>query len=196
MGGECVMHWEKKGLIFRPNKETPWMVSHAANPVAYHLEGNVYRVYYAGRNNANQSSVGYFELDITKPKEILSISKEPVLWPGDIGYFDCDGVYAASILNFENAMYMYYIAWNRGIPDPLFRASIGLAVSWDNGLTFQKYSKAPILDRCDIDPFFVSGPTVIRIGEELIMYYISGTQWYEKKKGGVSIKLFVKESIF
>lgn len=177
------MKWEKKGLIFKPNKSVEWMTEYAANPVAYHLGGNLYRVYFAGRNNKNQSSVGYFEIDITKPTEVLEISDKPVLSPGELGYFDCDGVYAASILNFKNKLYMYYIAWNRGAPEPMFRASIGLAISEDNGLSFQKYSDAPILDRCDIDPLFVSSPTVVKIGEELIMYYISGVRWY-KSKGG------------
>lgn len=172
------MKWEKMGLIFKPDKEINWMTAYAALPVAYHLKENIYRVYFAGRNDINQSSVGYFEIDLMKPAEILNISKKPVLVPGDVGYFDCDGVYPASILEINNKLYLYYIGWVKGAPEPLFRSSVGLAISEDNGLTFKKYSNAPLLDRSAIDPLLLTSPTVIRIKEGMIMYYVSGLKWF------------------
>lgn len=36
---------------------------------------------------------------------------------------------------------------------------------------------APILDRNEVDPFFVSGPTVIKKNDLYIMYYLSGLRW-------------------
>ena len=45
------MNWEKKGLIFIPDKDINWMVAYAALPVAYHLDGDIYIIYFAGRND-------------------------------------------------------------------------------------------------------------------------------------------------
>lgn len=171
------MNWEKKGLIFIPDKDINWMVAYAALPVAYHLDGDIYRIYFAGRNDRDQSSIGYFEMDITNPTEVINVSKEPVLSYGDTGYFDSDGVYPSSILRMGDKLYMYYIGWVKGVPEPLFRSSIGLAISKDNGVTFEKYSKAPILDRSEVDPLLLTSPTVIKLDDILIMYYVSGVKW-------------------
>jgi len=171
------MEWKKRGLIFSPTGQYPWLQTHAANPVALHLKDNIYRVYFASRDKQNRSHVGYVDFDITSSDTILRLSSEPVLAPGPLGYFDDHGVYATSIVEYEQKLFMYYIGWNPGLRPPMFYTSIGLAVSEDMGKTFKKMFKAPILARSEFDPWMVSSPFVMLDQDVWRMWYISGFKW-------------------
>ena len=96
------MNWQKVGLIFRPEPKYDWMVSHASLPTALHLHRDIYRVYFNSRNKLNHSHVGYIEIDINQPDKILYLTTEPVLTPGPLGYFDDHGVWASSIVTYNN----------------------------------------------------------------------------------------------
>ena len=173
--------WVKKGLIFKPNKRFYWMQSHAQVPTVDFLGSNIYRIYFASRDKNQKSHIGYFDFNIEKLK-ILKISKKPVLVPGEIGFFDEDGVYPSSIINIGKKKYLYYIGWSKGAKPPLYHASIGLAISEDGGKTFYKYSRAPILGKSEYDPCLVTSPFVIKIKNDFRMYYASGFKW-KKIKG-------------
>lgn len=176
--------WSKKGLIFQPNSNLEWMKTHAALPIALPIKDNLFRIYFSTRNSHNQASVGYVELDITNPKEILHVSENPVLTLGKIGCFDDSGVMAHSIVDVNGKLYLYYTGWNQSKTVP-FRWAIGLAISEDNGKTFERISEGPILDRNTIDPYFAASPTVIFEENLWKMWYISGQGWHS-----VSGKLF------
>ena len=171
------MKWKKLGLIFSPNQRFDWMYSHAQLPVANHLEGSIYRVYFASRTREQQSQIGYVELDITKPYNILYVSEKPIFTPGPIGFFDEHGVFPASIVDYKGKKWLYYIGWSKGYKQPLFYASIGLAISNDGGRTFHRYSRAPILSRSEHDPCLVTSPHVFIDGDICKMTYVSGIKW-------------------
>ncbi len=174
--------WEKLGLIFKPNSDLWWSYTHAQVPTVDILTKDIIRVYYAGRTKKQRSHIGYVEFEI-KDKSIKKIfeTNEPVLKPGNIGYFDEHGVYPASIIDINNKKFLYYIGWNQGVKEPLFYASIGLAISDDGGITFKKYSKAPILQRSEYDPCLVTAPNVISLkNDKFYMSYVSGTEWIEE----------------
>ena len=78
------MKWRKLGVVFSPNNNYPWMVSHAANPLAEHIQSDLFRVYFSCRNALNQSSIGYVEFEIRSPQDMLRVSDEPVLDPGEL----------------------------------------------------------------------------------------------------------------
>lgn len=164
------MSWERRGRIFCPDSERDWMATHAANPLAVRLEGDRYRIFFNSRDAQNRSSVGYVEVDITRPQEILTLSDEPVLGPGTIGAFDDSGVSLGWLVHNGAPWRLYYVGWNLGVTVP-FRNSIGLALS-DDGLTFRRHSLAPVLDRNPVDPFSLSYPCVI----EGYMWYGSHTR--------------------
>ncbi len=172
-----MMTWKKLGLIFQPDCNRWWMQSHAALPTPLQLEGSRYRVYFASRDAENRSHVGFFEMDLENPTKILRVSKEPVLRPGPLGFFDDHGVYAASAVRHEGKVYLYTIGWNPGVRPPLFHASIGLAISEDGGESFRKYGKAPIMARSGYDPCFVSAPFVVNENDKWRMWYISCYRW-------------------
>lgn len=170
------MKWIKKGLIFKPSGNIEWMKTHASVPIADKIGDNIYRIYFSARNSKNVSSIGYIEIDITNPQKIIKQSKKPVLIAGKLGTFDDAGVMGVSLVNCKNRKYLYYVGWNQPKNIP-FRWSIGLAVSVDNGKTFQKHSVGPIMDRNPVDPYFVSSPSVYYENGIWKMYYISGLGW-------------------
>ena len=55
------MKWEKKGLIITPQKDLPWMVTHAMVPFAENIGDDLFRIYFSGRDNKNRSLIGYAE---------------------------------------------------------------------------------------------------------------------------------------
>lgn len=172
------MKWNKMGLIFSPQKTgLPWMVHHAYNPAVIQLEESIWRCFFSGRDTQNIGSAGFFDIDLRKPDSIYNISRDPVLSPGPIGTFDCDGIIPSCVVKVNDLLYMYYIGWNKGWKKPLFRASVGLAISRDGGSTFEKYSKAPIFDRSADNPITVSAPFVYKCGDKYVMNYTSIERW-------------------
>ena len=186
-----MVRWKKIGLIFDPTNMYEWMKTHAQLPTAISLsdlgysgcKDSMYRVYFASRDDMQRSQVGYIDIDLENPFEILDVSTKPVLTYGDIGFFDEHGVYASSVIELNGKIYMYYIGWNKGAEPPLFYASIGLAVSEDRGKTFTKYSKAPIMSRSEYDPCLVTSPFVLKDKGVLRMYYVSGIKWERHEDG-------------
>jgi len=173
------MNWKKLGLIYSPDQTISWMYSHCQLPVADHLQGDIYRVYFAGRTKEQRSHIGFVDIDITNPTKILTVSSQPVLSPGPMGFFDEHGVYPSCIVNHNNKKFLYYIGWNQGVRAPLFYANIGLAISEDGGKNFKKYSQAPIMSRSEFDPCLVTSPNVYIENGKWRMTYVSGIKWEE-----------------
>ena len=174
------MRWEKFGSIFNSNKQNFWMNSHASVPIVDHIDKNLYKVYFSSRDVQNRSYVGSFEFDITTPKKIFSISKKPILSPGKDGTFDDSGTMCSCIVSVKNKKYLYYIGWNKGVSVP-YRNSIGLAISNNNGKTFEKISEGPIIDRTYKEPHFAASSYVLKEKNEWKMWYLSCIKWALKK---------------
>jgi len=171
--------WRKLGLVFCPDGTIPWMATHATTPTPLRLRGSLYRIYFSSRDTENRNQVGYVEIDLNRPSAILRLSAAPVLSIGELGEFDCDGVYATSLVQAEDELRFYYAGWNAGLRG-LFYSSIGVAVSRDGGNTFQKYRNAPILARDEIDKWAVMAPFVRREPNGWRMWYASGIRLYRE----------------
>lgn len=169
--------WKKLGRIFVANAQYEWMCTHTTVPVPLHIQGDLYRIYFCTRNKYNQNQVGYIEIDITSPFDVLKISDIPVIGLGKLGYFDCDGIYATSIVPVDSKLYFYYAGWNAGLRG-LFYSSIGLAISEDGGLSFERISEAPILSRDKIDKWAVMAPFVMKDIDCWKMWYASGIELF------------------
>ena len=171
------MNWSKKGLIFKVSGEFDWPNSHAQAPVADVISDDVVRVYFAGRNKDSYSSIGCVDLDVNNGFKILTSSNKPIVFPGELGHFDEHGVFPASIVNYNNKKYLYYIGWSKGYIQPLFYSSIGLAISEDGGESFTKISNAPIMSRSKFDPCLVTSPNIFIEDNLWRMTYVSGVKW-------------------
>ena len=175
------MKWRKLGKIFCADGQQPWMKTHASNPVAEYENEDIFRVYFSCRNQRNQSSVGYVDLDINRPQKILDLSPEPVLAPGEPGTFDDSGTSMGCLVHLNSRRFLYYIGWNLGVTVP-WRNSIGLAISNGPNQPFVKISSAPIMDRDHNDPFSLSYPWVAFDGPTWRMWYGSNLRWGKKKE--------------
>ena len=174
------MRWKKLGRLYSPAGTDEWARSHAANCVALPIDEHRYRIFFSTRDAANRASIGWVEIDIRKPLDILATASEPVLGPGAVGTFDDSGVSLACILRHDSQILLYYTGWNLGVTVP-WRNSIGLALSSD-GLHFERASPAPVFDRNHIDPFSLSYPFVMNDGGQWRMWYGSNLRWGSEQR--------------
>jgi hypothetical protein len=170
------MKWEKKGLVYFPNKKYEWNQSHAQVPVVDMISDKVWRIYYSARNKKSQSHISYIEVEAGKPERILYEHDSPILALGAPGNFDDSGIMPSCIINVGSLKYLYYIGWNAGT-NVSYRLAIGLAISKDKGKTFSKYSAGPIMDRSVHDHCLVASPFILKEESLFKMWYISGTHW-------------------
>ena len=175
--GRCryKLQWTKQGVIFTPDNNYEWMVSHASIPIAERY-GQTLRVYFGTRDSQGRSLPAYVELDADNPRQVVRVNDQPLLMLGELGSFDDSGIMPSWIVEHGGRKYLYYIGWNPQVTVS-YRLSIGLAISEDGGETFTKYSIGPICDRATEEPFFNTAPCVIIENAIWRMWYISCTGW-------------------
>jgi predicted GH43/DUF377 family glycosyl hydrolase len=172
------MKWEKKGLIFKPDRNSEWMAHHACVPIADKLNDKVIRIYFGPRDQQGRTTTTFLEVEADNPSKVLYQHDRPVLGLGKLGAFDDSGAMPSCIVNRDGKKFLYYIGWNKGVTVP-YRNSIGLAVSHDGGLSFGRVSEGPVLDRTPTDPYFTASPFVLYDEEEQKwkLWYASSTGW-------------------
>ena len=162
-----MQNWNKVGLIYDNQ-------SYNALPVGTFIDNHILRIYASSRNNDNISFPFFIDYDLQIQKvineKIINIPR------GELGTFDEHGVMPTSLININNQIFLYYIGWNLATCVP-FRNAIGLAISNDGGEKFEKYSKAPILDRSLYDTCFVASNCVYKEDDFYRMYYLSCDKW-------------------
>jgi hypothetical protein len=166
--------WKKIGLIFSVDGLLPWAQTHAAVPFVTDIEDGKLTVMFTTRDHLNRSHVG--RACFSRNFDLISVDREPILSPGPLGRFDEDGTTASYEVKVGTLRYLYYAGWNRAVTTP-FRNALGLAISHDGGVSYQRLSEGPILDRSLVDPCFVAGACVLRQGATFLMWYISCVDW-------------------
>lgn len=151
------------------------MVSHACVPTALTFEKeNFIRIYFAPRDRKGRSIPTFIDVEGSNPSEILRVSSTPILQLGDLGAFDDDGIMPCSVVRVQGKIYLYYVGWNPTVSVP-YRNAIGLAISDDNGFSFRRYCKGPIVDRNMTEPYFTAAPCVMKEPDMWHMWYASAT---------------------
>lgn len=170
------MHWIKKGLIFKPDHNFDWMVSHAQVPVVEKTDEDRLRIYFGTRNLQNQTSTAFIEVEAGYPQNILHVQDQPVLSIGNLGGFDDSGAMPSWIVNFNEKKYLYYTGWNIGLTVP-YRNSIGISISENHGASFIRLYDGPILDRTPTEPYLCGSPCILIENDIWRMWYLSGIEW-------------------
>ena len=173
------MIWKSLGIIFNP-KSIKSIKSHSWVPTVIKYKRDEARVFFAGRDKFNHSSIYAFNISLKKPYKILKKTTKPVLSKGDLGFFDDSAAIPSHIIKIKNKYFLYYIGWTQGITVP-YISSIGLATSKSLFSNFTKFKKSPIIGRTEEDPIFVASCFVQKKGNKFEMIYTSNTSW--KKKG-------------
>lgn len=168
--------WTRKGLIFTVAENHQWMAHHACVPIADRIDERLLRIYFGPRDSAGRTHTTFIEVEADEPSNVVYVHDRPLLSPGELGSFDDGGVMPSCIVNHGGRKFLYYIGWTRAASVP-YRNSIGLAVSDDGGLTFERIFRGPVVDRTSMEPFFCASPWVIVDEGVWKLWYASGTEW-------------------
>lgn len=160
-------------------------------PTPFHVKGSLWRIYFGGRNDANQSHIGWALIDLDDPATVLERAHEPVLTPGRLGCFDDNGVLPSCLVRDGDETLMYYIGFK---PGGTTRMDLygGLAIASGDG-PFERWSEAPILERNRANPFINTAPWVVRDGSAWRMYYVAGTEWVHRDLPRYNIQIATSE---
>ncbi len=121
------------------------------------------------------SRVGFVDYDKTFQK-IKRVSTE-VISDGMLGTFDEHGIFPFSPFCDDGIIKAITSGWTRR-QSVSTDAALGLAVSRDNGGTFQRVGNGPVLSSSLNEPFLIADGFVVKTQEYgYMMYYIYGTDW-------------------
>lgn len=174
------MRWNRLGKIFDPTEHELQnrCIQFAQSPQALVFEEFV-RIYFSTRsldtNGKFLSHIAFVEMR-KNLRDIIRVSDHVVIPLGRIGCFDEHGIFPMNVLRVGNAVYGYTCGWNRRVSVSVDTA-IGLAVSRDDGLTFQRIGDGPVLAASLHEPCLVGDGFVKQIGSNFHMWYIFGTGW-------------------
>lgn len=175
------MKWKKLGKIFDPtqHKLPNGCVQFAQSPQALMFDDFV-RIYFSTRavdktNGKYLSHIAFVDMQ-KNLHEVIRVSEKPVIPLGGLGTFDEHGIFPMSVMRHGNSVYGYTCGWNRRVSVSVDTA-IGLAVSRDDGLTFQRVGDGPVLASSPHEPCLVGDGFVKVIGGVFHMWYIFGTGW-------------------
>jgi hypothetical protein len=174
------MKWSKKGVIFSVARQHEWMTHHACVPVADKVDDHTLRIYFGPRDSQGRTRTTFIDVDIDNPARVLRVHDRPVLDLGKPGTFDDSGAMPSCIVNDGGLKYLFYIGWNRGVTVP-YRNAVGLAVSADGGLTFDRVFEGPIVDRTRLEPYFCASPYAMLDESRWRLWYASSTGFREVK---------------
>jgi hypothetical protein len=174
------MKWKKLGKIFDPmaHQLPNRCVEFAQSPQTLVLADRI-RVYFSTRE---RDSVGKYlshvaYADFTRNMDrLLGISSQQVLALGGLGCFDEHGIFPINVLRDGDRVLAYTTGWNRKVSVSA-DASIGLAISHDDGMTFQRHGTGPIMSASLNEPFLVGDAFVVRYENRYHMWYLYGSKW-------------------
>ena len=109
-------------------------------------------------------------------RDVIRVSEKTVIPLGGLGCFDEHGIFPMSVMRHGDAIYAYTCGWNRRVSVSVDTA-IGLAISLDDGLTFQRIGDGPVLAASLHEPCLVGDGFVKVVGGVFHMWYIFGTGW-------------------
>jgi hypothetical protein len=175
------MKWKKLGKIFDP---TEHLLSNDCKEFAQSPQTLVFddfvRIYFSTRqkdpsNGKFISHIAFVDMDKTFTK-VLNISKDPVIELGGLGTFDEHGIFPINIVKAEGKILAFTCGWSRRVSVSV-ETSTGVAVSNDNGITFDKLGTGPVLTSSVNEPFLVGDSFVQYYDNKYHMWYMYGTKW-------------------
>ena len=142
-------------------------------PTPFDLGDGRLRIYVAFVDANTVGRMGYVDVDIRDPGNVLAVSSTPLLDIGEPGAFDDNGVMPVSIVRAGDEVRLYYAGYQLGVHIRYMLFS-GLAISRDGGETFDRHARVPVLDRSDSELLLRSAPHVAMGGPPWRMWYVAG----------------------
>jgi len=177
--------WIRKGQIFNLADHKEWGNTHGQVPY-YIATENKRKIFFTSRppKNADGSYVSFIHaLDINNGAggfDVEYLYKAPFLKLGEVGCFDEFGTMPCSLVRHpeKKEIWLYYVGWSRKISAP-YDCAIGLAISKDEGQTFEKISNGPIVGADINDPFVLGCPRVYIFNNMWYMFYLAAIEWLD-----------------
>lgn len=175
------MRWQKLGKIFDPRDH---VLANGCKEFAQSPQALVFadfiRIYFSTRsvdtrNGKFLSHIAFVDLG-KDLRSIVRVSDKTVLPLGELGCFDEHGIFPMNVLSHGGAVLGYTCGWSRRVSVSV-ETAIGLTISHDNGLTFQRVGSGPVLSASLHEPFLVGDGFVKVVGNTFHMWYIFGTCW-------------------
>jgi predicted GH43/DUF377 family glycosyl hydrolase len=183
-----MFNWKRIGQVFNPlvDSREPWMTEFAQAPASLVFE-EFLRIYFSTRPPRDQhgqyvSYSTFVDVKRSDPTQVIRVANAPILDLGRRGTFDEFGIYPVSVTRVENLIFMYYGGWTRCASTP-YNVAIGLAVSSDDGVSFQRLGPGPILGFSLDEPMTVSGPKVRQFNGRFYLWYVAGERWLRDEAG-------------
>ena len=182
------MAWRGRGLIYAPPYDGSWKHQFSMLPTPHLRQNGDLRIFLGFCDPKMVGRVGYIDVRSEDPSKILSISKYPVLEIGVPGAFDDNGVVPISLVRSGDELRLYYIGFQLGVKIPYFMFC-GLAASTDDGDSFKRVSKSPILDRNDFELYARCGCHVMWDEGLWRMWYVGSVKegWCQIGKKSVPL---------
>jgi predicted GH43/DUF377 family glycosyl hydrolase len=177
------MKWRKLGKIFDP---TAHVLANGCKEFAQSPQtlvfGDFVRIYFSTRKKDENtgkylSHISYVDMD-KQFKNILRIAKDTVIDLGELGCFDEHGIFPINVLQNGDDILAFTCGWSRRVSVSV-ETSIGMAVSKDKGMTFEKIGSGPLMSSSLHEPFLVGDAFVRVYGSKYHMWYIFGQRWIE-----------------
>ena len=179
---EAAFKWRRLGKAFGPEMVTGrnWLKEFAQAPATLVFDDFV-RVYFSCRPPADgggqyASHSAWVDLDRRDLLKVLRVADHPILPLGGLGEFDEFGIYPVSVARHGTEIWAYYGGWTRCESVP-FNVAIGLAISRNDGQTFERVGSGPVLSYTPDEPFILSGPKIRRFSDRWYLWYIAGRKW-------------------
>ncbi len=153
------MKWRKLGKIFDPTQhKLPNECSEFAQSPQALVFDDFVRIYFSTRavdkiNGKYLSHIAF--VDMKKDfHNVLRVSEKTVIPLGKLGCFDEHGIFPMNVLKHDGVIYGYTCGWNRRVSVSVDTA-VGLAISHDDGLTFERIGDGPVLSASPHEPCLV-----------------------------------------
>ncbi|MDP2762123.1 MAG: hypothetical protein Q8O64_17285 [Sideroxyarcus sp.] len=175
------MKWKKLGKIFDPTKfKLPNCCTEFAQSPQAMVFDDFVRIYFSTRsldasNGKYLSHIAF--VDMKKNFcDIIAVSGHTVIELGKLGCFDEHGIFPMNVVRHGDLIYGYTSGVNRRVSVPV-DAAIGLAISRDDGFTFQRIGEGPVLAASLHEPCLIADPFVAIRQKTFHMWYIFGAGW-------------------
>jgi len=175
------MKWQKIGKIFDPTHHAlpNGCVQFAQSPQTVVFDDFV-RIYFSTRsvdphNGKFLSHIAFVDMQ-KNLRDVIRVSDKSVIPLGGLGSFDEHGIFPINLVRDDQRILAYTTGWSRRVSVSV-DTSIGLAISHDDGLTFQRAGEGPVVAASLHEPCLVGDGFVKIIGGVYHMWYIFGKGW-------------------
>ena len=171
------MKWRKLGLVWSTDGGQEWARSHAMGPTPFLLNSDVIRIFITCLDEKGRGRPGFVDVSAQDPTRVLAFSGDAILDIGDPGSFDDNGLMCLSVVRVTSGdLWMYYAGFEL-CNNIRYRILSGVAISKDDGRSFQRLQSTPILERSDSERFFRGGPFALYDDGRFKLWYVAGSEW-------------------